>query len=453
LRWRVDELAPTTVRRNRKRGGFVVETADVVVIGGGMLGASAALHLREADVGDVLLLERDDLAQATSAAGAGFIGTWAAGAITVHGEDELHIQRYALDFYKKLAGDGYDFGYRANGCLWAAANEEAWSYLAAIVAHQAVADKRVLEPAEIEELTGVVPAAAVVRGVIHPSSGQVSARAATLAVADRFVRGGGRIETRRPVTTVLTGAGKVTGVDTRYGRISTNTVVVAAGAWTNSILRQLGYFAPMAPLVASRVQTEPLSVPKDMPTLFFPGFAFKKSAFLWVREEKGSLLWGTHYEAAPRYSLVDNEMPQRFDQLPLDGIMELQRAGALASQVLPLLARYQSMTVAHGAPCYTTDARGIVGPIPGIEGLHMVGGCNEAGITHGPGWGRVLADYISTGRSELADLDAWCFDRFAESYETEKDVVQNIGAWRTADTNGAATTAPDTKPAPTSVGS
>ena len=88
--------------------------------------------------------------------------------------------------------------------------------------------------------------------------------------------------------------------------------------------------------------------------------------FIWLREDNGGLLWGSPYEEAPRLAFVEDDPPDRFDQLPLDGVEKVRRDGENASRAIPLLARYRSLTVAQGAPCYTPDLRGMVGPVPGI---------------------------------------------------------------------------------------
>ncbi len=166
----------------------------------------------------------------------------------------------------------------------------------------------------------------------------------------------------------------------------------------------------MVPLVQSRIVTEPLGVPPTMPTLMLQEFSF-----IWLREENGGLLWGSSYEEAPRLAFLDEAPPDRFDNLPLDGVFKVQRDGLEASTAIPVLARYRSMTVAQGAPCYTADLRGIVGPVPEIEGLYVLGGCNEAGITHGPGWGKLLAELIVDGSASLTDSDAFRLDRFGDA--------------------------------------
>jgi len=401
----------------------MAERADVVVIGGGILGACVALHLVEAGAEDVLLVERDDLAQATSSAGGGFVGIWAGGYLPPWKDEEVAVERYALEFYRELAGAGHEFEYKQNGNLWAATSDDAWErYLAVIAGHEAVPERKVLSPDEVEEVTGIVSAEAVVGGVLFPNGCQVSAAKASHAIAAAFTGRGGRVDVRRPVERLVVENGRAVALETPRGRIDAGVVVLAAGAWINVLLRKPGAWVPMVPLVQSRIVTEPLGVPPDMPTLMLQEFDF-----IWLREDNGGLLWGSSYEEAPRLAFVEDDPPDRFDQLPLDGVEKVRRDGENASRAIPLLARYRSLTVAQGAPCYTPDLRGMVGPVPGIDGLHVIGGCNEAGITHGPGWGKLLADTIVTGSSSLTNMGVFRLDRFGERYASGNDVVAGMG--------------------------
>lgn len=391
-------------------------SCDVIVVGAGVIGCSTALHLLEEGAGDVVIVERDDAGQGTSSAGAGFVGEWAGSWDPRCGEEELAIERYGLRFYEALAGDGHEFGWRPNGNLYLAGSPETWEThcsraLAADRAQQ-------LTPAEVAQITGGVVDAAGLHGAVwHPNGGQVSAAGAARAIAALCRERGARLETRLPVRRLLVERGRVRGVETSRETIRAGQVVLAAGAWTNTLLRQLGLFLPMAPLVASRVVTEPLDVPPTMPTIMIGEIPF------YVREEQGALLWGAKFAAAPRRAFVDQDPPERFDQLPLDGYAEMRAALEPASAFVPLLARARSATVAFGAPTYTPDGRAFLGPVPGVEGLYAVGGCNEAGVTHAPGFGRALAELVVAGAPRLCSIEALALDRFGDRYRTTSDVA------------------------------
>ena len=399
------------------------QRAEVVVIGGGILGCATALHLLEHGMTDVLVLERDGLAQATSHAGGGFVGRWGGGYVPAWGAQELELEAYGIEFYRSLAEDrGMDFGYKRNGSLWAATSSEAWDkHLEVIATHPGVENKQTLSPEQVEEVTGgVIRAAGVAGGVLHPDGCQVQAPRATAAIARLVEEAGGQIRTRRPVTGLVVQGRRIQGVQTAEGTVAAGHVVLAAGAWTNALLRPIGAWMPMVPLIATRIITEPLGVPSTMPTLMLPEFSG-----LWAREEEGGLLWGAGYDVDPRRLFMDQDPPERFDHLPLGGFIETERVGAEASDAIPLLTQYRSPRVAQGAPTYTPDLRGIVCGVREADGLWVVGGDNEAGITHGPGYARLLADLVcDDGKSSFVDPAEFSDERYGDRYSTPAAVSQ-----------------------------
>ena len=383
----------------------MADRANVVVIGGGILGASAAYHLREVGEQDVLLLERDDLAVGTSHAGGGFVAAWAAGYVAAWGEEELEHEQYGIAFYRRLAARGHDIRLRTNGNLWAATTTEHWDkHLEMFVQRDAVRQE-LLDGSQVEQLTRLIPHDRVVGGIYQPDGIHVSAPLAARAIASEFAARGGRVQTRCPVEALIVRRGKIAGVRTQLDTIETDTVVLAAGAWSNALLRPIGHWLPMVPLTATRITTDPVGAPTEMPTVMLPEYSG-----IWIREQDGGLCWGCAYETAPRYAYLERDPGGRFDDLPLDGVFETQRVGSLAAQTLPALAQYRSIRIAQGAPCYTSDLRAIIGALQGIEGLYVIGGCNEAGITHAPGMGKTLAGQISQGSAAVND-ERWSVER------------------------------------------
>jgi sarcosine oxidase subunit beta len=401
-------------------------STDVAIVGGGVLGSAIALHLAEAGL-DVTLLERDGIGQATSAAGAGFIGMWAAGWTPTFGREHIEIERYGLDFYRDLA-EHEEFGYRANGNLYVATTEATWDEQIApkLLDLDAVPSLQRLSPDEVADLTGIIPADAVYGGILHPDGAQVSAGPAARALSRRFVAAGGQLETRTPAAGLRRQGDQVTGVETPRGALHAGRVIVAAGAWTNALLATIDVKLPVVPLVAFRVVTEPLGVPATMPTIMIGEVP------MYLREYDGALLWGMHYRAAPRFRFVEEAVPERFDQLPLDGLAEAESKAATAFDVFPLLAASQSRTVAFGAPTFTPDQRPCLGPVDAVEGLYVATGCNEAGVTHAPGYGRLLAELLTSGTTELCSIHAFDPDRFGDEYPDGTSVVSGLQRTRQA---------------------
>jgi sarcosine oxidase subunit beta len=396
----------------------MTETAEAVVVGGGALGVLCAYHLIELGV-DVLLLERDDIAQATSTCGAGFVGQWAGGWVAPWGAEELACERYGLDFYRELHEADDSFFYRSNGTMFITTTSEGWgAFLVPLAECEAVASRRVLGPEEVSDMTGVLPAVPGLQAVFHPEGIQMTARDAVRAVARRLVERGGRVDVRRPVTELNVERGRVTGLKTATGPVSTDTVVVAAAMWTNALLDARGWRLPYAPLGALRITTEPLGVPSTMPMLLFPEFSHA-----WLREEQGRMLLGCAYGGAHRHALLGSDpLPERFEQMPMDGFFETLRVAEQLANVIPLLGGLRDVTMAQGAPCYTPDLRAVIGPLPETEGVYVLTGDNEAGVTHAPGYGRAIAELI-TSANPFIDLEAFRVDRFDGQFSSAREVA------------------------------
>ncbi|MGH2944726.1 MAG: NAD(P)/FAD-dependent oxidoreductase [Solirubrobacteraceae bacterium] len=400
---------------------------DVVVVGGGVQGVVTALHLRESGVSRVRLLERHGLLEATSGAGAGFVAIWAAMTARPYGEEELAVERYGLGFYRALHERGHDIDFRQNGLLLVGADDEAFEQFRAVRRERFDPDTAVVDAERIEELTGGAVLAAGVRGgVFQPAAAQVFTPKVGTALAARAREAGITVERGRPATGLEVRRGRVTGVRTQTGTVASGAVVLAAGAWSNQLLRPHGARLPQVPHVTSRAITEPLGVPRTMPALMLSG-VIEGGPRLWVREHQGGLLWGVVQRTYPRHMLIGREeLPLRLDAIPLDGVQEAERVARAVSRVMPALSRYRRLALAHGAPCFTPDHRALVGPVPGIDGLYAIAGDNEAGVTHGPGFAKVLADHIVRGSSELTDLEGWRIDRFGERYVTEAEVAEGV---------------------------
>ena len=400
--------------------------AGVVVVGGGIQGAAAALHLLEAGAGSVRLIERDGMFEGTSAAGAGFVGIWAA-AVPALGAEEEAVERYGLGFYRDLQERGHDIDFVQNGMLYVAARDDVRVYLEPMDGNEADPDTVMVDGERVEQLTGGVVRAAEVHGAIYqPAGAQIFAPAVGAALTARIRELGGVVDTRRPATGLRVAGGRVTGVETATGVIDCDTAVLAAGAWTNELLRPLGVYLPCIPLLTSRMITEPLDLPAGMPTILLLGID-ETNEVLWLRRHRGALLWGGSYAVSPHAALLGAErLPARFDETALDGVLHIQEMGRKAERLMPVLARYKSYWLKHGAPCYTPDQRSLVGPVPGVEGLYAIAGDNEQGITHGPGFGKALADHVVHGSSELTSLDAWRIDRFDGRFTGDAEVAEAL---------------------------
>jgi len=390
---------------------------EVLVVGAGVMGICCAHHLNERGV-SVRVIERDGVAQATTTCGAGFVAYWAGGLIPPWHEQELACERYAIEFYGELHADLPLFSFRRSGSLYIAMTERGWEErVRAIAEFRALPGRCLLDPDEAAEVGVILRRdGIVIGGVYDPDTVQLVARDATRTLARRLAGRGVSIEERRPALSLILDGDRVTGVQTASGPLAADAVVLATSMWSNALLRPHGIWLPYAPLGAIRITTEPLGLPPTVPMLQVPEFG------AWLREEGGALVWGAGYEGQHRDAFLDGDPPERMEQLPMDGLWETRRKGRAMTPAIPCLGRYRDFTYAQGAPCHTPDLLPLAGPVDGIDGLYILAGDNEAGVTHAPGLGRALAESIA-GVEPFIDLARYRARRFDGAYHTTREVA------------------------------
>lgn len=400
---------------------------QALVVGGGIYGVSAALHLAQRGV-QVELLERDEVFSGTTGSGGGFVAPWSV-LNPLHGADSIAapLERYAMQFYKSFAEAGHDIAYRENGVMWVAASAEAWDLTQRMAWPAADPQHRRLAPHDLPGFTdGLLSAEGVHGAQFIPSGCQVHTPKLRSAIVNEIEQAGGRVRPHTPVTALRVDGGRVIGVDTPHGSIDAPTVVVAAGAWTAALISQVGYFLPAVPQVTSRITTGPREIPSTTPIMMLQGLQPEQpggGTVLWVRSHGDGLVWGGMYLVPPRNDLVDRAVPSRFDELDHGGVLENEAAARRAGFFPRLAQQSNGYAIRHGVPCYTADDMALVGPVPGVSGLHVMGGDNELGVTHGPGLGRALAELITTGSSDLIELAHWDPARFGSRFSTQQQVL------------------------------
>ncbi|WP_181408893.1 NAD(P)/FAD-dependent oxidoreductase [Schumannella soli] len=382
------------------------ELPDVLVVGSGLFGLSTALHLARAGR-RVTVVDEGTPASGTTAAGAGFVGLWAAGYAWYWNESERDLEQYGIDFYRELAGTA-DIGFRDRGNVWLSVTDEGYrDHILPFDRHPLKpAGARLLTPDEVAQVVPGVSAAAVTGGFLHPGGIQISAPDAALALAAEVARAGVRFENCTPVASVLVEDGRTVGVRTTAGaELRAGQVVLASGSWTNALLSPLGRTLPFARVLASRLTTKPFGL-GQIPTLMLP-----ELQGLWVREHRGGLTYGHGggYEALGSADVTAERRPQRTD---LIDAMREQLAPVLAA-LIPSGGDYADTAEwTQGVVSMTADRRFIAGPVPEAADLWVVAGDNESGVTHGPGLGRLVADLVTGAPPVAGDPALYRPDRF-----------------------------------------
>ncbi|TIU95244.1 MAG: FAD-binding oxidoreductase [Mesorhizobium sp.] len=160
----------------------------------------------------------------------------------------------------------------------------------AMVAHPEEPKTHALDSAQVHDATaGMISAGEILGGVLQPGAGQLAASKVGIALANQLDERGVEIDAGRSVTGLVQRGGRIVGVDTSTGHVAADKVVVAAGAWSNSLLEPHGVYLPMVPHMASRLIARPMGIPAAMPALFLTGIASDGQAgnVLWVRQHEG----------------------------------------------------------------------------------------------------------------------------------------------------------------------
>ena len=370
-------------------------TADVVVVGAGIMGVSTAYHLARRRAGRVVVLERDDVCSGSTALASGGIRHQYANRIGIE------LTRHSIETYERFADEfGVDPHFRQHGYLILVTTEAEQAQAARSVALQQSlgVDVRLLSADETHRRFPYLATGDLRGATYSPRDGYADPYLATTAIAARARDLGVAIRTGCEVTGFTRSAGGVESVVTRAGPVSSPIVVIAAGAWSGEVGRLAGADIPVAPLRRSKFITAPLSfatIPEATPFVIDPHLGISLR-----REGAGILLGIGRREAAGGF---------RTD--PDWGLAEplVERAVHRA----PGLADARLMRTWTGLYEMTPDQTGIVSAVPGIAGLHVVAGFSGHGFMHGPIAGQLMAELITDGRAVTVDAAPLRLDRFA----------------------------------------
>jgi glycine/D-amino acid oxidase-like deaminating enzyme len=381
-----------------------MQTAAVIVIGGGAFGASTAYHLARRGA-DVVLVDQHAMGSQTSARAAGLTSKTASTPVMAA------LRHEACEAFERFESElGRDVDFHRSGSLKAAYSEAGEARLRAdfAVAHALGIEARFISARDAHALAPhFEPGAA--RAIGHvPSDGWLDPSRVAVGVAERAGELGARMLPFTRVTELLRANGRVKGVATSHGEIHAPVVVDAAGAWSRSVAASAGIYLPLVPVRHQLYITQPIAGVEPLQPI-----VRLLEASVYVRYAEGGLMFGG-YEDAPE---VVEGLPPGFQitDLPLD----LAVLRALTAEVAAHFPALRSAAVAihrGGLPTMTPDGHPVLGPVPGLEGLYIASGCCVGGLSLSPAAGRALADLILDGRSEpdLASLSVERFRGWAE---------------------------------------
>ena len=387
----------------------IPSSAQVVIIGGGIIGCSTAYHLARMGVRDIVLLERAKLTSGSTWHAAGLVGQLRTSA------NVTQLLKYSVELYDRLEKEtGQATGWKRNGGLRLACNAERLTEIKrqATTAHSFGLEMHVLSPAEAKALWPIMDASDVVGAAFLPTDGQVNPSDLAQALAKGARMHGVKIIEECPVTGFELKGGRVNAVNTAHGTIHVEKVVNCAGQWARHIGRQAGVNVPLISVQHQYIITEPMEgVPKNLPTLRDP------DRLIYFKEDVGGLVMGG-YEPDP-IPWAEIGIPDGFEfQLLDDNWDHFDQHMKQALARVPALEKAGIKQMINGPESFTPDGNFILGEAPEVRGFFVGAGFNAFGIASAGGAGRALAEWVAAGEPPM---DLWPVDihRFSRHHRSD----------------------------------
>ena len=375
-----------------------MQTADVVIIGGGIVGSSIAYYLTDAGCRNVLVIERES-AQGKGSTGKSMGGVRAQFSTPVN----IAMSLYSIPFYASFDERlGYPCDYRPQGYLFCATSDKHLGYLRANCEKQVsmgLKDVRLITGDEIRSMFPQLRGDDIVGGSFCSTDGFVDPYSAMMGFMTCAADHGATLWKNTAVTGIVRDGRGVSGVETTRGSVVTRKVVNCAGAWAAGVASLAGVKLPVEPLRRMLVPSEPLDAfPHTAPMIIdmSNGFHFRP-------ESRGFLLAWNDPEETPGYktdfdvAFIEKILTRAADRVPCFADLPVNPKRAWA-----------------GLYEMTPDHHPVLGEVPEVPGFFLANGFSGHGVMHAPAAGKILSDLILAGKTNL--IDAWLLNlaRFAE---------------------------------------
>jgi sarcosine dehydrogenase len=388
--------------------------AQIVVIGGGIIGCSTAYHLARDHKADVVLLEQGKLTSGSTWHAAGLVGQLRSSASITQ------VLKYSVELYKRLKEEtGLDTGWKMTGCLRLATNEDRWTEFKrlATTAGSFGMEMELISPAEVKKLWPLLEVSDLVGASFLPTDGQASPSDITQSLAKGARMAGAKIHEGVTVTGFEMEGNRIVAVKTTDGTIRCETVVNCAGQWARQVGAMAGIDVPLQPVKHQYIITEKLAgLASDAPTIRDPD---RRTYF---KEEVGGLVMGG-YEPDP-IAWTTGDVPGDFQfKLFDDDWDHFEQHLEQAIARVPALAETGVRQMINGPESFTPDGNFILGAAPACANMFVGAGFNAFGIASGGGAGWVLAQWAVTGE---APMDLWVVDirRFSAMHRNREWVKE-----------------------------
>jgi sarcosine oxidase subunit beta len=367
--------------------------ARVVIIGGGAMGVSSAYALAAAGVTDVVLIDQGPLGSGSTSK--------AAGGVRAQFSDRVNIELAArsLETFQTFTERfGQEIDLHQVGYVFLLDSPEAVAEFEKNVAVQndLGVPSRVITPREAQRLSPLISTDGLLAAAYSPDDGYCTPESVVMGYAGAARRRGARLLTGCAATGIETAAGRIVAVHTEGGRIETDTVICAAGAWSRSVGGWAGVELPVTPLRRQFVVTEP--IPDLPPTAFTIDFA---TSFYFHPEGRGLLLGMSDPVETPGF---------KFDRSDA----WLPRLGEAMGRRAPALLEAGVSGGVAGLYEVTPDNNALIGVAPDVERFIYATGFSGHGFLMSPAIGEVVRD-LYLGRKPFVDVSGFDAGRFAQA--------------------------------------
>ncbi len=380
----------------------IPSTADVIIIGGGIIGASTAYHLARMGAGKVVLLERKHLS-------AGATGM-SSGLVRMHYDNPIeatfaHKSFDTFRYFDEIIGG--DCGFVSTGFVRTVKPQNLDNLKANVAMMQEIGiDTRLITGDEIKDMAPYVVTDDISIAAYEPLSGYADPYLTTMGLAQAARRYGAQIAQGVEVTGIDLEGGRVRGVQTSAGPIAAPVVVNAAGPWGALVAAMIGIDLQITPALhqATILETPP-SIPQPHLTII------DRVNAVYMRPETGGLtLSGT--SGGQHNRVIDASELDSFSEAPMQDIqfMALER---LCNRIPDM--ETASVRKGHiGVEGYTLDGHALMGPAPGIDGFLFATGLSGHGFKEGPAVGQTMAELVMNGHTDVVDITPLRITRYAE---------------------------------------
>ena len=386
--------------------------AEVVIVGGGIMGCSLAYHLTKLGVKDVVLLEQFELTAGTTWHAAGLVGQLRTS------ENLTRLARYSVDLYGKLEAEtGQATGFKQSGAITVARTQDRLTELKrhASMARRFDVECHVIGPQEVKELYPLAEVGDLAGAIWLPKDGQTNPIDVTQALAKGARMGGAKIVQRTAVEALETKNGAVTGVMTDRGRITCDKLALCGGLWSRDLARPAGVNIPLHACEHMYIITDPIEgVGEKTPVLR------DYDAYIYVKEDAGKLCIGGFEPEAKPWATHGVPEGHEYGVFPEDWEhFEVFMEGAL--ERIPALETAGIRQFLNGAESFTPDNTYYLGETAEVRNLFVGTGFNSIGIASSGGAGMALAQWMVDG---AMPMDLWSVDvRRVQPYQADLDFL------------------------------